>query len=139
MTVPLRLKLHFECFLWLVRALEQKFLAETCGRIFQTCRCIFKHAAAWWDYYHTFHFHCNLASTLSFLMISTLVDINHLLYFYISAFQFFSKQLRMCVLNITIWREVSEISTYKIIFCKVSDLFFTSIHFSIESITKYPD
>ena len=36
-------------------------------------------------------------------------------------------------------RSFWEISTYKIIFSKVSDLFFTSIYFSIEANTKFPD
>ena len=104
------MKFHFEFFSWLVRALEQEFMAETCGRVFQTCCCIFKCAAVWWDWYHTFQFHCNLVSTLSFLMLSTLSVclINHLLCFYISVFQFSTKQLRMCVLNITVRQEVFE-------------------------------
>ena len=36
------------------------------------------------------------------------VFINHVLCFYISVFWLSSKQLRMCVLNKTVWREVFE-------------------------------
>ena len=53
---------------------------------------------------------------------------------------FETQLIRMCVLNITVWREVFEkFSTYKTIFSKVSDLSFTSIYFSIEANTKFPD
>ena len=36
-------------------------------------------------------------------------------------------------------RSFWEISTYKIIFSKVSDLFFTSIYFFVEANNKFPD
>ena len=81
--------------------------------------------------------------------------INHLLCFYISVFRFSS----ICCLHVIIsifvvWdtihqdvrskhnflvRSFWEISTYKIIVSKVSDLFCTSIYFSIEANTKFPD
>ena len=46
-----------------------------------------------------------------------------------------SNQLRICFLNITVWREVFK----KFLHTKSLELFFTRIYFSIESNTKYPD
>ena len=44
----------------------------------------------------------------TFHAVYFIVFINHLLCFYISVFRFSFKQPRMCVLNITVWREVFE-------------------------------
>ena len=44
----------------------------------------------------------------TFHAVYFIVFINHLLCFYISVFRLSFKQPRMCVLNITVWREVFE-------------------------------
>ena len=45
-TEVLRLKFNFELFIMTVRPLQQEFITQTCGHIFETCHCVFKRAAA---------------------------------------------------------------------------------------------
>ena len=125
---------------WLLRALRQEFIAQTCGRIFQTCSSMVRLVS-----YISLSFQSCFYLVFFDAIHSFIVSINHLLCFYISVFWFSSIYcLHINISIFAVWdtiqdvpsediclaRNFLEVSMYKIIFSKVSDLFFSSVCFS---------